>query len=820
METYALADIIDLQQLQSLVHSLHAMNGIPVGIVDNLGNVLMETGWQAICTDFHRKHPDSLKSCLKSCPLLTDSSDRRCSENICPLGMRSFAIPVIIENTTLATLFISQFFYDDEEPDQESFRKQARRFRYDESAYLKALSRVPRFSRQLISHAVNYYQGLVDIMSKKGLTNLRLQREIAERTRAEELLAEKIRFIQAMYDALNVPLFYKDTDNIYREVNRAMEVFLGLSREEIIGKSICELFGSQSFRAAEEHDAILFASGKPSRYELEVPTRDGNIHAILNKAPILAEDGSPQGVVGIIFDISERIEAEKRLKEAEEKYRTIFENSPIGIFRTSLDGRILEANPYQARMLGYDSLEELAQQVKSSADLYADIRDRQTLLKEALATEGFVTSELRFIHREGHEIFVFVKIRAVRDTDGTPLFFEGMLEDITLRKADEQEVRRLRNLLGNIIDSMPSALIGVDDAGVITQWNTQAAALSGTPADEAFGRPFTEVFPRLADEMTRIRRAIREREPSRRAKVRWNDGRTDRFEDITVYPLVANGVEGAVLRIDDVTERVRFEEMMIQSEKMSSVGSLAAGMAHEINNPLGGILQGVQNVIRRISEDMPANEAVAGEIGISLKDIRSYLERRQVFPMLDGIRESGARAAHIVANLLDFSRQSALIPQNCDLCRIIDTALMLASSDYDMKKKYDFRSIEIVLDHAPESPPVPCYPTEIEQVLLNILRNAAHAMHGQQDGSAPRITIRTRHDSTTAVIEIEDNGPGFDEETRRRIFDPFFTTKSPGEGTGLGLSVSYFLISELHGGELSVRSEPDRGTVFIIELPL
>ena len=131
-----------------------------------------------------------------------------------------------------------------------------------------------------------------------------------------------------------------------------------------------------------------------------------------------------------------------------------------------------------------------------------------------------------------------------------------------------------------------------------------------------------------------------------------------RYEDVTVYPLMSNGVEGAVIRVDDVTERVRIEEMMVQSEKMLSVGGLAAGMAHEINNPLGVILQASQNVLRRVSPDLPVNARVAGECGITLSSVQQYLERREILTFLEDIRQSGQRAAEIVANMLSFSRKA------------------------------------------------------------------------------------------------------------------------------------------------------------------
>jgi signal transduction histidine kinase len=152
---------------------------------------------------------------------------------------------------------------------------------------------------------------------------------------------------------------------------------------------------------------------------------------------------------------------------------------------------------------------------------------------------------------------------------------------------------------------------------------------------------------------------------------------------------------------------------------------------------------------------------------------------------------------------------------------LMDKTVELAANDYDLKKKYDFRHIELVRDYAPDLPGIHCTPTEIEQVLLNLLKNSAQAMAGRPKDSTepPRITLRTRLQHDKVCIQVLDNGPGMDEETRKRVFEPFFTTKSVGEGTGLGLSVSYFIITTNHGGSFTVDSEPGKGACFTILLP-
>ncbi len=388
-------------------------------------------------------------------------------------------------------------------------------------------------------------------------------------------------------------------------------------------------------------------------------------------------------------------------------------------------------------------------------------------------------------------------------------------------RTKETDLSKTKNYLNNIINSMPSILVGVDQEGKVTEWNVEAERATGISAENAKGKSLNDVYPGLIARLEEVYKTMTEKKPYKAEKLMsWVDGET-RYSDIMVYPLVTNGVEGAVLRIDDVTNRVRIEEMMIQTEKMISVGGLAAGMAHEINNPIGGILQSVQNIFRRVSVDFPKNVQTAQESGTDLGCIRMYLEKREVFSFLEGIRDAGQRAAHIVANMLNFSRQSHSQFTPTPLDALLNNTLELAAHDYDLKKKYDFRHIQIVREFSPDLPAVPCIPTEIEQVILNLLKNAAQAMMDANDSRKnPQITLRLYQEGKSAVIEVEDNGPGMDEKIRKRVFEPFFTTKEVGVGTGLGLSVAYFIINNNHRGTMTVVSTPSIGTKFSVALPI
>ncbi len=395
--------------------------------------------------------------------------------------------------------------------------------------------------------------------------------------------------------------------------------------------------------------------------------------------------------------------------------------------------------------------------------------------------------------------------------------------NIWRRHAAEDQLAKTKNYLDNVVNSMPSFMAGVDPEGRVTLWNRQAEAHTGIRPHEAQGRLIDDLLPQFKSQFALLREAVQERQPRATEKVPAELHGERGFADVLVFPLVANGVTGAVVRIDDVTQRVHIEEMMIQAEKMSSLGGLAAGMAHEINNPLGVIVQGVQNIERRLSPDLPANLQAAAATGVDLHKLKDYLARREIFEFIAGVRNAGSRAAQIVANMLQFSRRSESNRQPARIDELVERALGLATSDYDLRKRYDFKHIEIVREFAADLPPLPITVTEIEQVMLNLLKNAAQAISERpRDESAPppRIVIRTGREATMARIEVEDNGPGMTESVRRRVFEPFFTTKEPGKGTGLGLSVSYMIITNNHKGQLAVESAPDRGARFVIRLPL
>lgn len=524
-------------------------------------------------------------------------------------------------------------------------------------------------------------------------------------------------------------------------------------------------------------------------------------------------------VVLLGLTLVRRRAAEAALRQA----NLVVENSPVVLFRwKASEGWPVALVSKNVNQFGYTPEELLSGAVSFSSLVHPEDLERVTTDVQAHSACGLdqFRQQYRLVTKAGEVRWVDDHTVIVRGPDGRIASYQCTIIDITERKQAEEETRRLRNYLSNIINSMPSVLVGVDVNGCVTQWNAAAEKATGIEMTQARGQPLDRVLPMRHRQLDQLRQAMRTRTVLTWAKVPRIVDAELRYEDVTVYPLISNDLEGAVIRVDDVTERVRIEEMMVQSEKMLSVGGLAAGMAHEVNNPLGVILQACQNILRRTSPDLAMNLHVAEQCGTSLSSLRQYLERREILTFLDDIRQSGQRAAEIVANMLSFSRKTEGRRSSADLADLLDRTLVLAASDYDLKKHHDFRQIEIRREYQAGTPPAICQAGEIQQVFLNILRNGAEAMMTAGELiPKPQFVLRVSRDQGMVRVEIEDNGPGMDEATRRRVFEPFFTTKPPGSGTGLGLSVSYFIITENHGGAMSVESTPEVGTRFIIQLP-
>lgn len=298
---------------------------------------------------------------------------------------------------------------------------------------------------------------------------------------------------------------------------------------------------------------------------------------------------------------------------------------------------------------------------------------------------------------------------------------------------------------------------------------------------------------------------------------------------------ISGKFRGVVVSMSDVTrqtgDKLQLEKahvelkatqaQMLQREKMASIGRLATGMAHEINNPLAGMLQNLQVIERRLLPDIKRNVEVAREVGLDLEVLRCYLERQQIVKMHQAIKDSGVRAASIVKKLSSLNRSSNVAAVPVDLRRLLDKVLLMMQDDVEPCRQEAFSRVEIIRDFAEELPLLSCYELELQQVLLDIVCNAVQAMTSQRGVQLkqPRLLLRVASEQRQLVVEIEDNGPGMTAEECQRIYDPFYTTKEPGQGLGLGLTMAYKIIQR-HEGQIGVESTPGEGTRFTIRLPL
>ncbi|PLY01222.1 MAG: hypothetical protein C0622_07630 [Desulfuromonas sp.] len=509
------------------------------------------------------------------------------------------------------------------------------------------------------------------------------------------------------------------------------------------------------------------------------------------------------------------------LRDSEKRYREIFENSTEGILRISPSGRILEINPAAAAMLGFTSVAE-AKEVYP-AQLYKDPTAREQISKELLEN-GICLNFITLLRRKDGEYFWgAINTHLIRDDEGVILYTEETMQDISARKAAEDSLHEIRSYLQEIIDSMPSILIGVDTEMRVTLWNRRAEQESSLQAVQARGMFMWEVCALFDPDLylPRLKEALQKRKPVRLSKVRSRKKTPEgnsRYFDIMIYPLARREGVGAVVHLDDVSERVYIEEMMIRSEKMQTVGNLASGLAHEINNPLAAIMQSAQVMERRLSPEVSKNVAVAQELGTTIEVITSYAQQRGLDKMLQSITEAGRRAAEIVTDMQTFSRYDGTHFTYCSLAELTEEALAMIGRDYDMRHRHNIKRMKIVR-HFKEIPQVFCDASQLRQALYNLMKNAAQA--AATDDGTPQLVVRIApHGERQVSLKVEDNGPGMDSETLDRIFDPFYSARQIESKRGMGLSIVYFIVTQTHRGRLDISSEPGAGTCVEILLPI
>jgi PAS domain S-box-containing protein len=311
--TLNLTDIIDIQAIQSMMDDFFNLTNIGIAIIDLHGKILVATGWQDICTQFHRKHPESCKSCLESDLELSNGIEPgtfrvyRCQNN-----MWDMATPITVGDKHVGNLYLGQFLFEAETPDLEVFRSQAQKYGFNEGEYLAALERVPRWSHETVDIVITFYTKLAQMISELSYSNIKIAQTLKERDKLLNSLRESEAFLKILINSIPIPIFYKDRDGKYLWFNKAFESFFGETKERLIGKSVFDIHPPELAEIYHAQDAELFNSGGLQRYDSQMKNVQGELRDIIfNKAVYTNNQGVVTGLIGAITDITDRKIAEQ-----------------------------------------------------------------------------------------------------------------------------------------------------------------------------------------------------------------------------------------------------------------------------------------------------------------------------------------------------------------------------------------------------------------------------------------------------------------------------------------------------------------------------
>jgi two-component system NtrC family sensor kinase len=513
---------------------------------------------------------------------------------------------------------------------------------------------------------------------------------------------------------------------------------------------------------------------------------DEYVHPVLERTYLVSTSevhaASSEGLqtIHVLKDITDRREAERR-------YRELFDNIQEGLFFCSPDGRFIEVNDALVRMLGYESREEL---------LHCDPREQVFPMPErhhelfaVMRQEGMLRNREEVLKRKnGGPVHVLVNAFAVHDAQGNVLQYRGLMLDVSGLKAYQSELQRERDFSGKILNNTQSLILVSDTAGLVSYANRRWQVL-GYEHEEILGRSLeTLVVPPKRATLRDAFSAVLSggQVDNLELQILYGDGRVGQFS-VNLSPMRDDQgqVSSIVVVMSDVTDAASLQAKLMHAEKMAAVGQLVSGVAHEVNNPLTAIL-GFADLLMENGE-LPENVR---------KDLRVILQEAQ-------------RTKQIVQNLLSFARQMPPQRKPVQLNAILKRTIQL--------RAYDFHSRGVLVTerYDEDLPFVIGDSQQLQQVFLNILNNAYDAVREAPGG--PRIEISTRKNNNYVEVSFRDNGHGISQPDR--IFDPFFTTKQVGQGTGLGLSICYGIVKE-HGGEILCSNNNDQeGATFTVRLP-
>ena len=543
---------------------------------------------------------------------------------------------------------------------------------------------------------------------------------------------------------------------------------------------------------------IIEREGRVVDYEEIYKRKDGSIIPVLLTSHVRYDSaGNVLGYEGIIVDQSRRIQMGKSLKASQEDFKRLFENMPTGVFFSSTEGKFLNANRALLDMLGYDSKEEFLN-IDIAKDLYVRPQDRQKFKKLVERHGRVVDYEVEFKRKDGHTVPVLLTGHVRYDQKGNVIGYEGLNIDISRRKLMERQLKEAHDFINKIIQSSPNAIMAADIKGNLLIWNRAAEETLGYTATNVIGKMnIDRIYPEGT--ARKVMQMVRSPEHGGVGRLKAypmlyvrDDGTVVEGNLSAAMIYDVDGKEIATVgSFVDLKERLEMEralrrtqEQLLQSEKLAAMGRLTSQVAHELNNPLYGIMNTLELLKTEISPQS---------------------KRRKVLEM--ALSET-VRLSDMLRKMLSFSKPDQQEKQAVDLNMALDEILLLH------EKQLQENDIKIKPSFNERLPKINASKDQLRQVFLNLVANARDAM---PDGGT--LSVTTAADDENVKIEIADTGSGIEEEHLKKIFDSFFTTKDSVKGVGLGLSVCYGFIKE-HGGDIDVKSKVDSGTTFTITFPI
>ncbi len=591
-------------------------------------------------------------------------------------------------------------------------------------------------------------------------------------TRTEQANHHWLEIFDAITDFIVV---HDETDKVLR-VNRSLAAMIGVAPSELIGVNMRALLTLTN--EATLYSCPFCRSMGEDGDEFVHPALDRTY--LVSTSRVHGASGESTQTIHVLKDITDRREAERR-------YRELFDNIQEGLFFSTPEGRFVEVNDALVAMLGYSSREELLQ-VDIPTQVYFSPEQRQ-LHAQAMEKDGHLRNfEATLRRKNGSPIYVLINAFGMYDNLGRLLQIRGLMLDVTGLHTYQSELQRERDFSGKILSNTQSLILVADTAGLISYANRRWYE-AGFEQRELLGRPLLElaapgyVRP-LSDALQAILRGGQV--DNLELQITRGNGQAGQFS-VNLSPMrdEQGNINSIVVVMTDITDSSELRGKLVHAEKMAAVGQLVSGVAHEVNNPLTAIL-GFADLLLE-NPELPAT---------AIKDLRVILQEAQ-------------RTKQIVQNLLSFARQMPPQRNPLQLNPILRRTIQLRS--------YDFNSHGVeIIEHLDEGlPDVIGDAQQLQQVFLNILNNAYDAVH--EVGRPARIEIMTTKVGDAVEVSFTDNGYGISHPDR--IFDPFFTTKEVGKGTGLGLSICYGIVKE-HAGEILCHNNVDRpGATFIVRFP-